>query len=57
MNAPHNPNSPIGQVESFGALASGLTRLRGWRRSVARWFVFAAIALPLVIVVVVQVAR
>jgi hypothetical protein len=47
-----NPSSPAGQIRSIGAFADGLTRLRGWRRTAARWIVFLALAMPPILWVV-----
>jgi hypothetical protein len=54
MPEQYNPNSPAGEVERFGSIADGLTRLTGWRRTVARVGVFAVLILPLVLLAVSQ---
>lgn len=53
----HNPNSPAGQIESFGQIADGLTRLTGWRREFARWAIVALFCAPLITVVVAHIVR
>ena len=52
-----NPSSPAGQVRSVGEFATGLTRLSGWRRELARWLVLLVVATPLVVFMVTAILR
>jgi hypothetical protein len=54
MPEQYNPNSPAGEVERFGSVADGLTRLTGRRRTIARIAVFAMLILPLVVIAISQ---